>query len=217
MQVSDEHVCVSLDCRELATIIVGGVPLCDEHRRKVHADLTLPRPRYATTDGEPWFVYYITWPHMPEVVKIGATKNVAGRLGGLKKEGHFPRVLVIEPGIDNLETARHDQFATLCLSHRGEYFRYCSPLTEHIEELQGSHSDWMDHIGRLPWWMNPKIEAASFKEVLKCATPCAGTGRPCLLAAGSGTAHPGEGQCRLHERANLRNLEVLAAFEGQPE
>lgn len=203
------HTCASLTCNEAATIIVADVPLCDEHRRKVMADLTLPRPSYAPADGEPWFVYYITWRHLPGLVKIGATKNIPGRLSSLKKDGHFPVVLVIEPGTDGLEAARHEQFADLCLSHRGEYFRYCSPLTEHVEALRAERPDWLSLVARPPWWMNPKVSATSFSEVAKCATPTAYGGRPCSLMAGYGTDHPGEGLCRVHELADCPHPEYV--------
>lgn len=199
--------CASLSCGQPASIIVADVPLCDDHRRLVMADLTLPRPKYAPKNGKPWFVYYITWPHKPDIVKIGAAGS-ASRLNSLKVDGHFPKALVIEPGTGDLETARHAQFAELCLSHRGEYFRYRSPLTEHIEALRRERPDWLTLAGRLPWWMNPKISAASFSEVARCAAPRV-DGKPCTLIAGHGTDHPGEGQCRIHELMDCPHPEVV--------
>jgi hypothetical protein len=191
--------CASLACDRPASILLADVPLCDEHDRLLHADLTFPRPKYTPGTDESWFVYYITWPHSPDVVKIGATANPGRRLSGLKRDGCFPKVLVIEPGTDDLEESRHSQFASLCLSRRGEYFRYGPPLTEHINALQRERPDWLKLVGRIPWWMNPEIKAASFREAPKCGAPCVSNGRPCSLSAGSGTDHQGTGLCRAHE------------------
>jgi hypothetical protein len=207
--ITGNFTCASLACDQAASIVVAGVPLCDDHRRLVMADLTLPRPRYIADDGVPWFVYYITWPHKPDVVKIGATKNLPGRLNGLKKNGRFPAVLVIEPGTGNLEAERHAQFGDLCMSHRGEYFRYRSPLTEHIEALRRERPDWLTLVGRLPWWMNPKISTASSGEAPRCAAPRVRDGEPCTLTAGHGTDHPGEGLCRSHELMDCPHPEVI--------
>lgn len=193
------HTCASITCTQSASVVVvAGVPLCADHRRQLKADLTFPRARYRPKNGEPWFVYYVTWPHQPDVVKIGATGNPGARLGVLKKDGCFPTVLVIEPGSGDLETERHAQFADLCLSYRGEYFRHHSPLTEHIETLRRERPDWLNLVGRLPWWMNPAIDASSLGEAPKCAAPRADNGQPCSMTAGSGTDHLGTGRCRAH-------------------
>lgn len=191
-------VCASRTCDEIASAIFAGVPLCDHHRRLMHVELTLPRATFVPKDGEPWFVYYITWPHKPDVVKIGATGSLATRLSGLRKDGHPPELLVAEPGTDGLEAARHKQFATFCLGHRSEYFHRRPPLDEHIEALRCAHPDWLAMVGRLPWWMNPHVKAASFSEVPRCGAPSVENGRPCLLMAGHGTDHPGIGHCKRH-------------------
>ena len=193
-----ELACASLECWETASVVVAGVPLCDDHRRLVMADLTLPRSRYTAKSGKPWFVYYITWPHKPDIVKIGATNSPGTRFYGLRTDGQFPEILAIEPGTGDLETERHSQFADLCLSHRGEYFRFVPPLTGHVEAVLREHPDPLAMLGKLPWWLNPGITASRFKDLPRCGASGAGSGNPCLMTAGHGTDHLGTGRCKRH-------------------
>jgi len=195
-----ELACASLQCWEVAGAVISGVPLCDQHQRLLRADLTLPRSRYTTKNGKPWFVYYVTWPHKPGIVKIGATCNPVTRFYGLRMDGQFPKILAVEPGVGDLETERHTQFADLRLSYRGEYFRFMPPLTDHVEAVLREHPDPLAMLGKLPWWLNPEIKASRFKDLPRCGAPGAETGQPCLMTAGHGTDHLGSGHCRRHEK-----------------
>lgn len=203
--------CASLTCPQSVTVVLAGVPLCEEHRRLLHADLTLPRPKYAASHGKPWFVYYITWPHEPDVVKIGATVNLQTRFYSLKRDGHFPKLLAIEPGRDGLEEARHAQFADLCLSHRGEYFRLRPSLAAHIEAILRDHPDPLAFFEQVPWWLNPAFNASSFAEVPRCGAPCSEYQQPCRRPLGYGTTHLGTGRCKHHEHIPFEQAEAPRA------
>jgi hypothetical protein len=71
-------------------------------------------------------VYYV---QTGDRVKIGFTTHLAERMATLVPE----RLLAVERGDPKLERSRHKQFAAL--RTRGEWFRYESPLTEHIAGL----------------------------------------------------------------------------------
>jgi len=63
--------------------------------------------------------------------KIGYTNNLTQRLSVFNPE----ELLVTEPGGQTKEFERHQQFVTLRTT--GEWFRYESPLTEHVASLRG--------------------------------------------------------------------------------
>jgi hypothetical protein len=192
--------CASVSCLDPVEITVSGVSLCGRHRRQVYHGLRLKPARYVPEPGRDWYVYYIAWPHMPGLVKIGATHNLAGRLAGHKRSGHYPQVLAIEPGSGELETERHDQFADLRVERLPEIFRAAPVLAGHIERTAEAYPNWRDFVRPLPWWLNSAITAKSFDEIPP-RTGTTQTGNPCSFKAGYGTDHPGVGGCWRHDRA----------------
>ena len=157
-----------------------------------------PRARNQPRGSKPWFVYYVTWPHMPGVVKIGATAGFQARMTTLREGLSYPHALVAEPGTGDLESDRHEQFAALRIAGPGELFRLEPPLAEHVEALRAALPDWPAMVGGLPWWMNPDVKAATYDEVDECGAVHE-FGGPCLLKAGAGTLHRGTGRCSAHE------------------
>jgi hypothetical protein len=200
IEIKGELACAALTCREVAESVLADVPLCTGHQRRLKSELVLPRARFQPSPGVDWFVYYVTWPRTPDLVKIGATANMRNRLNGLRKDGEPPALLVAERGYGDLETVRHKQFAALGIGRRSESFRYRSPLVEHIAELQRDRPGWRSEIGPLPWWLHPGVSATSWKDLTKCGGRTA-EGRACALPAGSGTDHFGSGRCHRHEPA----------------
>lgn len=156
------------------------------------------RTRSRPDDGAPWFVYYVTWPHRPGIAKIGATARFQVRMGDLCDGPNYPQALVAEPGADDLEVRRHEQFAALRIGGPGELFMLAPPLVEHVEALRMALPDWRAMVGGLPWWMNPGVKAATYDGVGECGALREVGGR-CLLKAGAGTLHRGTGHCSAHE------------------
>lgn len=72
-------------------------------------------------------VYYM---RIGNRVKIGTSTNLASRLASINPE----ELLAVERGGVDKERGRHRQFATL--RTHGEWFRFESPLTEHIERVR---------------------------------------------------------------------------------
>lgn len=190
--------CASAGCREPVAVVAAGVPLCADHRARLFHELRLEPIRYVPKPGRDWHVYYIAWPHMPGLVKIGATMTLAGRLHGHKRDGHYPQVLAVEPGSGDLETERHEQFASLRVERRHEIFRLAPALAEHIEQTAKAYPDWLDAVRPLPWWLNPAISAESWEDVPLC-TGTTLEGNPCSRKAGYATDHPGLGECVQHD------------------
>lgn len=202
VELDGELSCAALTCREPADAVFAEVPLCLEHRRRLASDLSLRPSRFRPEPGVPWFVYYVRWPHMLDVVKIGASANMGSRMNSLRRDGHYPQLLVAERGHDELETERHKQFAALRTTRRGELFRFRSPLTEHIESLRAADPDWAIPLGPLPWWTVPHGNARAYSDLPRCGT-VGKNGYPCTLAAGHGTPHPATGPCHHHDPALL--------------
>lgn len=74
-------------------------------------------------------VYYM---RIGNRVKIGYTTNLRGRLASLNPE----ELMTFEYGGIDRERARHQEFARL--RTHGEWFRYESPLVEHIAAIQAA-------------------------------------------------------------------------------
>jgi len=72
-------------------------------------------------------VYYLRF---ADRIKIGTSTRYLARMRELPKD----ELLVTEPGGDDLERARHRQFAALRI--RGEWFRAEAPLLAHIVRLR---------------------------------------------------------------------------------
>ncbi len=77
-------------------------------------------------------VYYV---RRGDVIKIGTTTEPAIRFRTLMPD----EILAVEPGGEDLETARHRQFDHL--RRRGEYFRVAPELLEHARQLRRLHGD----------------------------------------------------------------------------
>lgn len=191
--------CASPGCPGDVVITAYGIGLCDSHRRKLRGALgQLPQARF-TDPGKPWFVYYIAWPHLPGLVKIGATADLTGRLWSHKRDGHLPQVLAVEPGYGELETERHAQFEDLRTERLPELFRRAPELEAHIDRLATEHAGWRSWLRYVPWWLNPDNKAATFAEAPRCGAKTVGYGNPCQHPAGNATPHPGRGRCHLHD------------------
>ncbi|MEW2415307.1 hypothetical protein AB0953_16550 [Streptomyces sp. NPDC046866] len=80
--------------------------------------------------GRKRWVYYVRCGHL---IKIGTTINLASRFISIRPN----EVLALEPGGQELETARHREFRALRAS--GEYFHPGPALQEHILALRAEH------------------------------------------------------------------------------
>lgn len=74
-------------------------------------------------------VYYIKF---ADRVKIGFTTNLVKRLQAIPHD----EVLATEPGLMDLERARHQQFSDLRVV--GEWFKYEEPLVSHIKSFKAA-------------------------------------------------------------------------------
>lgn len=72
-------------------------------------------------------VYYMK---MGDLVKIGTSTNIAGRLEALRPE----RLLAVEMGGHQIEAQRHRQFAAD--RNHGEWFRASADLATHMERIR---------------------------------------------------------------------------------
>lgn len=78
-------------------------------------------------------VYYVLAPDLA-MVKIGFAENAAKRFSKIQSDSPARLVLVaVEEGGEELEAARHGQFAAL--RQRGEWFRFDGSLLEHVAAL----------------------------------------------------------------------------------
>jgi hypothetical protein len=94
----------------------------DERRLATLARRTVRRPTQSV-------VYYM---RLGNRCKIGWSADVNTRMQTIAAE----ELLATEPGGPKLEQQRHDEFRRLRTS--GEWFRYESPLTEHVEQLRAA-------------------------------------------------------------------------------
>jgi len=79
-------------------------------------------------------VYYIGW-RSQDVIKIGVSQNLEGRMRGLRMNGEKPFLICTEPGGFDVEMKRHRQFSHLRV--RGtELFRWVPQLQEHCDALR---------------------------------------------------------------------------------
>jgi hypothetical protein len=103
----------------------------------------------ASTDG---LVYYVLdASRIVQYLKIGYTTNLKQRvidLRGITTSGQSPLVLALEDGGEFAERQRHVEFAEL-RSH-GEWFRYESPLREHVASMDHPFAFMLDrpHLWR---------------------------------------------------------------------
>lgn len=91
----------------------------------------LPPPPLPVAEG-PWsarspLVYYM---RMSDMVKIGTTTNIAGRLDAIMPQ----ELMTAEPGGRDVEQHRHKEFSQ-AHSH-GEWFYLDDPVMAHIEQVQ---------------------------------------------------------------------------------
>lgn len=85
-------------------------------------------------------VYYITRSDRPGEVKIGTSKKIFERLSatdirGKRSEDVQVTLLAVEPGDRWTEAQRHNQFAPMRLTPKGEWFTLGAPIIHHIMEL----------------------------------------------------------------------------------
>jgi hypothetical protein len=109
----------------LAATLSVKCGMCD-YTRKVTVQAIPTRDRRITT-GDP-VVYYIRF---GDRIKIGTTRNLTTRLASLPHD----KVLGIERGDRDTERKRHEQFAHLRLTKRGEWFSMGGDLLAHIDTL----------------------------------------------------------------------------------
>lgn len=90
----------------------------------------VPEPRGGTPSGP--VVYYA---RRGRLIKIGTTIRLYRRMSELMPD----EVLAVEPGGEDLERARHEEFRELALTSRGEYFFPGPALIAHLSRVRSEH------------------------------------------------------------------------------
>lgn len=137
-------------CGFVALKLLGEVPLCEEHHRKVlGAAETRPRITRKVIQVDlsgpdtplSHVVYYIGDPDT-QLVKIGTTRQLPGRMRSIRNTRPRALLLATEPGDGELEHDRHKQFRALnnpLPNGEREWYRKAPILMDHIGNLRTKH------------------------------------------------------------------------------
>lgn len=142
-------------CDRQASLDIRSVPLCYEHgleiarvyTDRIMADVRMETARRTTLRREAIqirrgnragsVVYYA---RIGDYVKIGYSARLRNRMSNLRVD----ELLACEPGGEELERQRHEEFAAERISRRRENFTLSERLVAHIEQVRSEHG--------LPLW-----------------------------------------------------------------
>lgn len=130
--------------------VIASVPLCGRHADGMRLELLtyalrVARPAATPTVGsrgqELSVVYYVGDPDS-QLVKIGKSADLRGRMRNIRWQRPRAILLATEPGAHRLEGRRHRQFASLRAplpTGEREWFRKVPMLMEHVGKLRQEH------------------------------------------------------------------------------
>lgn len=144
-------------CYSCGTRTVIGIPLCDSHAADMAEAFGVEdavKVVHVAATG-PHVVYYAGNPET-QAVKIGTSHDFRKRYVHLRGRYSHLKLLAVEPGHFDLESARHRQFRHLRVGPHGaqrEWFRKADDLMAHISLVA---STWGDPFRYAPSHSKPR-------------------------------------------------------------